>query len=433
MKSFVVVREYARLTTDEVAYSLDQATVSQSAFDWLCEISSSFSKQGASLLHVENRRWLCLDSYVGIVETPCGTVLEILPKHVDETSDEAVVEARQLLCKMLETALDLPTRDTSVTDVSLFKHPLLEWVMQQFLTALKILVKRGLRFDYQNVEESQRYLRGQLDVNKQLRQPPGRSHIFNIRHDVFLPDRAENRLLKTALHRIAAATQQPETWRLSRELLGLLSEIPESRNIKSDFNLWRSDRLMAHYKNIHPWCRLILGEFMPLAVRGASSGISLLFPMEKLFEHYVEVKLRQHLMYPFHLKSQAKTFSLCEHKSSPMFQLMPDLLIQSQVANVAVLDTKWKRINQNKFSDKFDLSQGDFYQMFAYGHKYLSESKGDLVLIYPRWTNLTEAIADPFVFGEELNLWVVPFDLKNDLIIWPEQMETRNFIYRHAA
>lgn len=37
-----------------------------------------------SLLQLEGRRSLKWDSYVGVIETPCGTRLEILPKHVEK-------------------------------------------------------------------------------------------------------------------------------------------------------------------------------------------------------------------------------------------------------------------------------------------------------------------------------------------------------------
>ncbi|RML43062.1 hypothetical protein APX70_00724, partial [Pseudomonas syringae pv. maculicola] len=56
MKTTVTVREYARLTTVNIANStLDVAQVSPSAFDWLCETSSRFSKAGAALVQVEGR------------------------------------------------------------------------------------------------------------------------------------------------------------------------------------------------------------------------------------------------------------------------------------------------------------------------------------------------------------------------------------------
>jgi 5-methylcytosine-specific restriction enzyme subunit McrC len=415
----IVVREYAWLTTDDsIETSLNRARIPQSAFDWLCQLSAGFKSNGASLLHLENRQWLRLDNFVGIVETPCGTLLEILPKHT-ESSNEAA--SRALLIKMLEAALDLPVRTTERTDLQTYRRPLLEWVMKEFVLALDHLLKRGLRFDYRRVEEEQRYLRGRLDMNKQLRQPPGRAHIFNIRHDLFLADRPENRLLKSALMRVCGLTQEPDTWRLSHELAGLLAEIPGSQNIAADFRQWRSDRLMAHYQPVRPWCELVLGQHMPLAMRGKTHGISLLFPMEKLFERYVEVKLRRELPPPYTLNRQAKSRFLCTHEGKNLFQLRPDLLIQSDQKTVLILDTKWKLLSAADTGNKFGLSQGDFYQMFAYGHSYLS-GKGDMILIYPKTENFSETM-QPFEFSEKLRLWVTPFDLENDRMHWPDDKQ----------
>jgi 5-methylcytosine-specific restriction enzyme subunit McrC len=135
---------------------------------------------------VENRRWLRLDNHVGVIQTPCGTGIEILPKHHGQEND--VEMSRKLLCKLIASALDLPSRETNAADLQLFKSPLAEWVMRQFLLALDHLLKRGLRFDYLRVEEEKSFLRGQLDMAKQMRQPPGRQHLFHLRHDLFLPN-----------------------------------------------------------------------------------------------------------------------------------------------------------------------------------------------------------------------------------------------------
>lgn len=421
----IVVREYARLTTDAVESTLDQATVSTSAFEWLCNLAANFSRSGASLLHLENRRWLRLDNYVGILETPCGTLLEILPKHTDESDEQAIEASRQLLTKMLAVALDLPVRTTDKTEIQTFHHPLLEWVMKQFVLSLEHLIKRGLRFDYRRIEEEQRYLRGQLDISEQIRQPPGRAHIFNIRHDLYLVDRPENRLLKSALMRVCRLTQQSDTWRLSHELAGLLAEISDSQNIPADFRQWRNERLMAHYRPVRPWCELVLGQHMPLALRGKTHGISLLFPMEKLFERYVEVKLRKQLPVPYSLKAQAASQSLCTHQDKSMFQLKPDFLIQRGHQTRLVLDTKWKRISASSDENKYGLSQSDFYQMFAYGHKYLA-GKGKMLLIYPLTKDFSEVLP-PFDYSSDLRLWVTPFDLVNDRLVWPNEFQKTFF------
>ena len=421
MKQIVVVREYARITTDRVEASLDLAQVTQSAFDWLCNLHAGFNASGASLLHLENRRLLKLDSYVGVLETPCGTVLEILPKITEATDEMAVVTARTLLKKMLQSALDLPARTTDQTAIEMFDYPLLEWVMKEFVQSLDYLVKRGLRFDYQRIEEEQRFLRGQLDMQKQLRQPPGRGHIFNIRHDLFLPDRAENRLLKSAVLRVFNATKEPTTWRLTRELINILSDVPDSLNIQQDFRLWRNHRLMAHYQPIRPWCELILGQHMPLALHGRTDGISLLFPMEKLFEKYVAKALRRILTAPFSVKAQAANQYLCQHEGKNIFQLRPDFLLQRSGENIAVLDTKWKLLAADNKMDKYNLSQSDFYQLFAYGHKYLG-GKGRMALIYPARRNFVKPL-NVFKYSDELSLWIMPFDLNKSELVWPHEWE----------
>ncbi|MFV9683982.1 McrC family protein [Pseudomonas sp. NY15367] len=411
MKATVTIREYARLTTAEVEPTLDVAQLSQSAFDWLCELSASFSRNGATLLQVDGRHALKWDSYVGVVETPCGTRLEILPKHHEQ--DDCLLKSRQLLRKLIQQALQLKPREASVASLELFDAPLSEWVMGQFLTELDLLVKRGVRFDYQRIEEEQRFLRGQLNVVAQMRQPPGRQHHFQIRHDVFLPDRAENRLLKLALEQVAKSTQDAANWRLASELRAMLAEVPSSKQVSQDLRAWSRDRLMAHYQAIKPWCELILNQQMPIAVSGEWRGMSLLFPMEKLFECYVEGWLRQRLLRGAKLTSQASRHHLCGHDSGKMFCLKPDLLIDTPERRW-ILDTKWKRIDAGKPEKNYDLSQSDFYQLFAYGHKYCNDTGiPTLVLIYPCWSGLRKALP-VFDYGEGMKLWVLPFELDGE-------------------
>jgi 5-methylcytosine-specific restriction enzyme subunit McrC len=49
---------------------------------------------------------------------------------------------------------------------------------------------------------------------------------------------------------------------------------------------------MAHYAPLRPWCELILYRQMPYSLVGVWRGVSLLFPMEKLFERFVAAWLR---------------------------------------------------------------------------------------------------------------------------------------------
>lgn len=417
MNRVISVREHAYLTTESVASSLDWAQVSESAFDHLCRLSESFSSTGARLLQVEGRRRLKLDNYVGVLHTPCGTTLEILPKHHEQSDSKA--GCRALLRKMIQAMLSLPTREVGQAPLELYDAPLSEWVMRRFLDELDSLVKRGLRFEYQRMEEEMPFLRGQLDLKEQLRQPPGKEHRFHVRHDLYLPDRPENRLLKLALNKVRCATEEPDSWRLAQELSIRLVEVPASRHVTDDFKTWGADRLMAHYQSVKPWCELILRRHMPLAVLGDDWGMSLLFPMEKLFERYVAAWLGRQLLRDADYRTPAAFESLCVHEGQPIFQLQPDLYL-AHAGQRWVLDTKWKRLDAADRDKKYGLSQSDFYQLYAYGQKYLNGS-GRMALIYPLDARF-QAPLPPFDMGGGLVLEVLPFDLDNEQLVGFEQL-----------
>ncbi|PSS50801.1 restriction endonuclease [Enterobacter sp. FS01] len=412
-QKWITVREYAHLSTPVSpgnTSTLDHAEICTSAFDWMCQIQAGFGEKGVQLVELKDRRTLRLDSYVGTISTPCGTHIEILPKHY--TSSDSIEKNRQLMCRLIASALNLPWREAGVADVNLFSYPLNEWVMRQFLMELERLIKRGLRFDYQQIEDEQPFLRGQLDVARQMRQSPARLHRFHQRHSLFMPDRAENRLLRLAVEKIGRTTQEDKNWRLSHELKGLMQEIMPSRQVKQDFSCWSNSRLMAHYSAIKPWCELILGEHLPLAIQGASQGISLLFPMERLFEQHVAKVLQRELLPGACLHVQAASEHLCQYRETKLFLLKPDLLL-IYGDNRWVLDTKWKCPESDRAN--YGLAQSDLYQMLAYGMRYL-QAQQNMVLIYPHTADFYAPIG-PFILPNKLCLHALPFDLDNDKLL----------------
>ncbi len=425
----VTVREYARLGKSDQpidTQSLDYAEVSQSAFDYLCELQASFRSNGANLLHIDGAQKLRLDQYVGVIETPCGTRLEILPKHLDSHDAATVSTARALLIKMLSCALKLKPREVGIANLELYRQPLHEWLIREFLLAFETLLSKGIRSEYLRIEETQKYLRGQLDIAKHIRQPATQAHVFPIRHDVFSLNRPENRLLRLALERICRITQDPQNWRLAQELRLLTSEIPASTNIQQDFSRWQSGRLLAHYQPIHPWCELVLGQHLPIAGHSDWRGMSLLFPMDRLFEAYVADRLKKQLVTGATLSTQVRTQHLCTHRDQQIFQLRPDLIVNWSApegqSGTVVLDTKWKRLNGSNQQKRYDLKDSDLQQMFAYSHFYL-QHQGDVILIYPKSDTFTKPL-EPFFFqttpAGKARLLVLPFDLDKDALIQPD-------------
>jgi 5-methylcytosine-specific restriction enzyme subunit McrC len=414
MKARVTVREFATLVTDPVEPTLSRATISASAFEWLCGQRTQLGDAAAQFIEITRLGELRVDNYVGVIETPCGSVIEVLPKCIGNA--DGAEQCRQTLHRMLLRALDISPRESTETSLRTFDLPLTEWIAGHFLEQLERLVSRGIRFDYRRIEEEQRFLRGRLDLVRQVRAPPGRQHIFHIQHDVFIADRAENRLLRSALERVCRRTREPRNWQLAHELASFLAPVPFSTSYAKDFSEWKSDRLMAHYKDIRPWCALILDEQVPLSMLGAWSGPSMLFPMERVFERYVASCLHERLASSARFTTTARSEFLCTHRDSRWFRLEPDMLVEHG-GRRWIVDAKWKRLDasQANSDDKYRLSQGDFYQMFAYGHQYLG-GRGDVLLVYPKTNDFAESL-EPFHFSDEMRLWVVPFDLEKDCLI----------------
>ncbi len=386
--------------------------ISESAFEWLTQyILEDEEKQPPFIKHYGDK--LQVKNYVGIIETPCGTCIEVLPKIYKNETEEEQKKSKQLLWKMLAVVYDLKSLEATETNLEKRSGRLIDILISYFLQAVSHIVRRGLRSDYVRIQAERHFIKGRLRVSQQLRQPLSKQHKFQIEYDCFLPNRPENRLLKTALQKVLKWTLDSDNQRHIRQLLLHFDAIPASTQLKQDLINWSTQRDMVYYQATKPWVELIITEQTPWFTKGSWQGISLLFPMEKLFEKYVAKQLKIQLNKKFELKTQLASQYLVQYEDKKLFQLKPDLAITDNKKLIIILDTKWKLLNTD--SKKYDLSQNDLYQLFAYGHKYL-EGKSDLVLIYPK-TQSFEIPLSPFYYSEDLTLWVIPFCLENNKLI----------------
>lgn len=368
------------------------------------------------------RRVVQVTSFVGVIRAPDGFQIEVLPK-VGKAIGGGAVEARQLLIEMLRCLQAFRHVETGSAHISAAHMPLLEVFIAEFLRTVKHVVKRGLRGAYTSRQDNLFALRGKLLIAPHLRQNLSRADRFFTEHDEFSTDRPENRLLHAALRRALLLSVSRANQQLARELEFVFADAPVSTQPRDDFQRVRLDRGMGYYADALAWSRLILGDESPLTGTGGHRAPSLLFPMEAVFEAFVAKHLAKQLAQPMTLRTQARSHHLVRHCEQNWFRLKPDLLVRDTNRDRLVLDTKWKLLDGLKANgtDKYGLSQGDFYQLQAYGQSYL-DGQGDVVLIYPR----TSAFADPLPLFEfpkpgGLRLWVLPFCLKSRRLSVPAE------------
>jgi 5-methylcytosine-specific restriction enzyme subunit McrC len=423
------VYEYARLYRDNHTEIVDgNLRLSGKKFDSLKKLITSGDADHHQLFRYgfENRgEVLVCQNYVGVICLPDGDQIEILPKTHRVTSDplnkSPIVSARKKLVKMLKETRYLPGKIASTASLDMAKMPLLDIFIQLFLNEVSVLVKRGISRHYQHKEENLPYLKGKLLVSQQIRSNLIMKHRHYMEFDELTSNRAENRLIKNAL-RWALKRVQGETEHFCQELFFHFTDVPESKTIKQDMKSWQRGRHLKHYEPVLPWLEMIFNEQSPTSVDGSSQMLSLLFPMERVFEDYVAQKLKEKHS-EFDIRKQVKEHSLITHTpcnsmvARKLFQLKPDLHITHQ-NRIIIADTKWKLIDENLPNKKYNISESDIYQMLAYNQTYQKNETepAEIWLIYPMSERFTNRVPD-LKFNNGTVIKVLPFDIDLSLLM----------------
>jgi len=419
------VYEYARLYRDKhTAKSDENILLHERQFDYLKKLISSDESDHNKLFRYGfegNREVLVCQNYVGVICLNNGDQIEILPKTHKYVAGSDVSNDRKNLLKMLLATRHLPCKTASTASLDIARMPLLDVFVSLFLNEVNKLVKRGIARHYQTEEENLTYLRGKLLASQQVRHNLVTKHNHYMQYDELLENRAENRLIRSALHwavhRITGQTEH-----LCQELLFHFSSIPKSTNIHNDMNSWQRGRHLSHYEPVRPWLEIIFNEQSPTSVDGNKDMLSLLFPMERVFESYVVSSLKKQLP-ELKIKSQVQQHSLLTHTprvsgiEKKIFQLKPDLHIKYN-DRVIIADTKWKLIDEGLPDKKYKISESDIYQMLAYNQTYQKNEvePAAIWLIYPKSEKFTQKLPD-FIFDNGAHIKVLPFDIDGGLLL----------------
>ncbi len=119
------------------------------------------------------------------------------------------------------------------------------------------------------------FVRGQLDLSKQKRQPPGKQHLINISHDIFLLNRIEHRLIKTALQFVVRLGKSPGVSRLANELSHKLSElepVANSMRLTNVSDAKMNSKITSKSSEEMSKCEFFFAEYCSKAI--ASEGTS---------------------------------------------------------------------------------------------------------------------------------------------------------------
>jgi len=352
-----------------------------------------------------------------LIRTPTGEQIEVLPKLSRLSTAE---ESRHLLVKMLIELEDSPFSEAAVADLQAYRMPLFELLLRYYLDQVGHIVRRGIARSYVSRRGNLKQLRGKILLSENTRRNVANAARFYCEYEEFMADRPINRLIRSGLQITAKLTKEPKNQQLCREHLGWFDEVIATDDWRADFRRVRWDRNVQHYKKAIVPCRMLHEHLNPLTQQGRNRAISMLFPMERVFEDYVAARLRRQLR-NWKVETQKQGHYLVDdHSGQRIFALRPDLLLTRGPDRV-VADTKWKLIDERNRSNKYGISQTDVYQLFGYCKKILQDSGSDEVwLIYPMHDNFRHPLGEFIYEKGGGTLRVLPFDLTAGLLRRPE-------------
>ncbi len=236
-------------------------------------------------------------------------------------------------------------------------NDVLESIIPAFVHHTHQAIRRGLLQGYRTEEEALHTVRGRIRFNDQINRRFGIPLPVEVAYDEFTEDIKENRLLNTALHRLSRLPVGSE--RSRQDVNGLR---PAFNTVGlGDYRRGAPEvqytRLNSHYRPAVELARLIIDNSSLELFHGEVAGASFLLDMNKVFERFLFVALREALGLPGRVWRSGERLTL---DVDGKIRLYPDLSWWSGGHCRFVGDAKYKRITPTGFQ------HADIYQMLAY-------------------------------------------------------------------
>jgi 5-methylcytosine-specific restriction enzyme subunit McrC len=376
------------LEWETIRYGDEADAIPAHAADRIAAVAaaSPLTGRGGGGVLDHGRKGLRARGVVGVIAAE-GCALEILPKidFPGEKGAKATGSIRRRLVHMLAIALDLKIAAGQVTALDWQRETLLEILIRLFSEKLVDAVRQGMPRRYVEYADDLSALRGRLNMKRQFTTLAAeRSHLACC-YDALTADIALNQIMKAAVTQLGRIARTADNQRRLHELAFAYADIADVPVSALRWDQAVLDRTNSRWRELLNLARLLLGERFQTTSAGGSDGFSLLFEMNTLFEEYVARMLKRALAdTDLRVVSQGgRLYCLETEDRRGLFQTRPDILVKRGDEVVQVIDTKWKRIAARVDDPKQGVSQGDVYQMMAYGQLYQCPR---LTLLYPHYT-----------------------------------------------
>jgi len=223
------------------------------------EVCESGGKSAVTVVQKDGINCFAAGPYCGFACFSDGTLVEVLPP-VGRDRDFA----RKVLCS------EFCRRCGFRFDPSYFKIDMnfMEFIISVFAGETMKIIKSGVLSAYASREENMTAVHGTIMFAENIRRNLVHRERLYVRHDVFTPDRAENRIIKSAAALFIKVTNDPRSSHLLNEALSYLDEVRMPRDIPSEFTMCINTRNTKKYSTILNICRMLFANDSGTAFSG---------------------------------------------------------------------------------------------------------------------------------------------------------------------
>lgn len=372
------------------------------------------------------------NKYVGVIQIG-NTLIEVLPKA---DIDPEVIKCSQStevsfwhdrLIDMMRTVGSFDIRVTSKASLRIKPNTILDLYIEKFLNEVEYLLHSGLVKKYRQTESNVTSLKGSLVFSRDISQNLTHRERFYVHHSTYDIEHQLHFILYTALKFIRQINTNASLHSRIGALLLYFPEMPVIKVSEATFNSIIYNRKTEGYRTAIEIARMLLLQYHPDIIKGRNNVLALMFDMNRLWEQFIYVSLKQYAPELKINQKPSKDFWRPEIGRKSIIE--PDIVVNnSKTGSRVVLDTKWKNLND------YNPSPEDLRQMYVY-HEYFHAQK--TALVYPGLGNIIQGSyfsSDLRKEEEQMQCSVMSIKVEpGDVREWQKAITTKIMEWIHPA
>lgn len=208
-------------------------------------------REAVTVIHQNEMQIFNAGSYCGFACFDDGTLIEILPK-----TEGSIEDARMKLCEEFCSRCGFDFIPSSFDPDMNF----MEYFISVFAGETMKIIKSGVLSAYTSREENMTKVHGTILFAENIRRNLVHRERLYVRHDVFTPDRAENRIIKAGAAKLIKMTDSSRSSHLLKEALSFLDEVRTPYNIPAEFAGCVNTRNTKKYSTVLNICRMLFDK-----------------------------------------------------------------------------------------------------------------------------------------------------------------------------